>query len=155
MGLGPLTWRNWLPLAWIFVFIVTATSLWGWSTMHFMAVFFLVFAFFKLTDIRGFSMGYADYDLLAMHWHGYGYVYPFLELGFGTAMAAGYVPVWLLWTEFLIMTFSGLGVVRKMLRHELVPCVCLGTWLKLPLTNVTLVENFGMAALALVLAFAK
>lgn len=35
-------------------------------------------------------------------------------------------------------------------------CVCLGTFLKVPLTKVTLVEDFGMAALAaLMLVFAQ
>ncbi len=147
-GLGPLTWRNYVPLALVFAFIIAATVLWGWSAEHFMAVFFLVFAAFKFTNLRGFADGYADYDLLAMHWRAYGFLYPFIELGFGITLAVGYAPAWLLWTEFAVMAFSGIGVVRKLLRHEQVKCVCLGTWLKVPLTVVTLFEDFGMAALA-------
>lgn len=152
-GLGPLTWKNWLPLGGVFAGIVVITVLWGWSTDRLMAVFFIVFAVFKLTDIRGFARGYADYDLLAMRWSGYGVIYPFIELAFGISMAAGYVTLWLLWTEVLVMAFSGLGVIRKLMRHEPVRCVCLGTRLKIPLTFVTLIEDFGMAALALTVIF--
>lgn len=118
---------------------------------YFMAGFFLVFAGFKLMDLPGFVNGYAEYDLLAIRWRGYGYVYPFLELAFGLAMLVGYHPLWILWAEFLLMIFSGVGVARKLARRERFQCACLGTFLKVPLTKVTLVENFGMAFLALVL----
>jgi hypothetical protein len=150
-GLGRLTWRNWLPLAGVFGGIAAVTGLWGWTLEHFMAVFFLVFAAFKLSDLRGFAMGYADYDLAAMRWRAWGYIYPFVELGFGAAMAAGAVSDGLLRAEVAVMAFSGLGVLRKLARHEPVRCVCLGTRLKIPLTFVTLIEDFGMAAGALYL----
>lgn len=150
-GLGALTWKNWIPLAAIFIGIAALTVLWGWSTERFMAVFFIVFACFKLSDIRGFADGYAQYDILSARARAYGFVYPFIELAFGLSMAAGYAPAWLLGTELAVMSFSGLGVVRKLLRHERVQCVCLGTRLKIPLTFVTFIEDFGMAALALTL----
>jgi hypothetical protein len=143
-------WTHWLPIAGVFVFIAVLTALWGWSVERFMAVFFLTFAAFKLSDLRGFATGYAEYDLIAMRWHGWGYLYPFIELGFGIGMALG-APVWLLWTELFVMLVSGIGVVRKLARHEEVQCVCLGTRLKIPLTFVTLIEDFGMAVLALLL----
>lgn len=117
----------------------------------FMAVFFTAFATFKLMDLRGFVDGYATYDLLAMRARWYAYLYPFIELGFGILMIADVQSNALLWSELIIMAFSGLGVVRKLLRHEEVQCVCLGTFLKVPLTFVTLIEDFGMAALALAL----
>ena len=45
----------------------------------------------------------------------------------------------------------GLGVAIKIAKKEPVKCVCLGTFLKIPLTNITLIEDFGMAGLALIL----
>jgi len=167
MGLGPLTWRSYLPLVAVFgvIFAIAgADGLRDWrmgdfvlreTTLTFMAVFFIVFAAFKLTSLKGFVDGYSTYDLLAMRARWYAYLYPFIELGFGLAMIAGFHGTGLLWAEFTVMIFSGLGVARKLLRHELLQCVCLGTWLKVPLTSVTLVEDFGMAALALILAIAK
>lgn len=117
--------------------------------MYFMTGFFLVFAGFKLVDLRGFAEGYSTYDLLAKRWYGYGYVYPFIELGFGLAMLMGYETRALFIAEFVIMAFSGLGVAIKLARKERFQCACLGTFLKVPLTKVTLIEDFGMAALAL------
>jgi hypothetical protein len=51
------------------------------------------------------------------------------------------------------MLFSGLGVVIKLLKHEKFQCACLGTFLKVPLTYVTLIEDFGMAFLAILMLF--
>lgn len=114
----------------------------------FMTGFFLVFAGFKLIDLRGFAEGYATYDLLARKVPAYGYVYPFIELGFGFGML--WAPTWtpLLVAEIVVMAFSGLGVGLKLAKGEKFQCACLGTFLKVPLTKVTLVEDFGMAALA-------
>ncbi|HVZ59099.1 MAG TPA: heavy metal-binding domain-containing protein [Patescibacteria group bacterium] len=118
---------------------------------YFMIGFFLVFSTFKLIDLKGFAKGYATYDLLAMRWEGYGYIYPFLELFFGIGMIYAPQAKVLLIAEIIIMVFSGLGVTSKLLRHEKFTCACLGTFLKVPLTKITLVEDFGMAALALLL----
>lgn len=115
----------------------------------FMAGFFLIFSGFKLIDLKGFSQGYSTYDLLAMRWPAYGYIYPFLELVFGLVMILGIFEKQILFAEIIIMAFSGLGVLLKLLKREKFQCVCLGTFLKVPLTYVTLVEDFGMAALAI------
>lgn len=117
--------------------------------MYFMAGFFLVFAGFKLIDLKGFAEGYSTYDLLAQKWYGYGYLYPFIELSFGLAMLVGYETRALFVAELIVMAFSGIGVMIKIARKERFQCACLGTFLKVPLTNVTLIEDFGMAALAL------
>lgn len=119
----------------------------------FMAGFFLVFAAFKFMDLRGFAEGYGTYDLLAAKVPAYGFVYPFVELGFGLSMLAGVQPTWLLWTEVGVMAFSAAGVLRKLAKGEKFQCACLGTFLKVPLTKVTVVEDLGMAVLALYLLF--
>jgi hypothetical protein len=163
-GLGKLTWRSYLPLIVIIVIITAAAKAsalngfqigdafpWPDFVVNFMAWFFVIFALFKLVDLPGFAGGYSTYDLLAQKWFGYGYLYPFIELGFGLTMLAGFHPDWLLWKEFAVMAFSGLGVAIKLARRERFQCACLGTFLKVPLTKVTLVEDFGMAALALVM----
>ena len=118
---------------------------------NFMTGFFLVFAGFKLIDLKGFKDGYSTYDLLAQRLPVYGYIYPFIELFFGLTMLYGNFSRELLLMEVLVMGFSGLGVTIKLLKKEKFQCVCLGTVLKVPLTKVTLIEDFGMAALALLL----
>lgn len=159
------TWRSYVPLIVIFLLLGAATAVVAWhdqregtfsvaSTIStFMAGFFLVFAGFKLMDLRGFADGYATYDLLAKRVPAYGFVYPFIELGFGLAMLAGIDAPLLLWSEFAVMSFSGVGVAIKLAKHEQFQCACLGTFLKVPLTKVTLIEDFGMAALAAALLY--
>jgi len=164
-GLGPITWKSYLPLAIIIgvillVAFVVAFRNYGLSDLflarfitYFMAGFFLTFSSFKLIDLKGFAAGYSTYDLLAQKFFVYGYLYPFIELFFGLAMIANYPAPWLLWAEIVVMFFSGLGVLIKLAKHEEFQCVCLGTFLKVPLTKVTLVEDFGMAILAVLLLF--
>jgi hypothetical protein len=53
------------------------------------------------------------------------------------------------------MAFSGLGVAIKLARGERFKCACLGTFLKIPLTYVTLIEDFGMALIALIILYAR
>lgn len=158
-GLGILTWKSYIPLIVIISLILVSSIV---STLqdgflvtdfiiNFMIGFFLVFAGFKLLDLKGFAEGYSTYDLLAQKWKTYGYIYPFIELAFGLIMLAGFHPPWLLLTEFVVMVFSGVGVALKIAKREPFICACLGTFLKVPLTKVTLVEDFGMAALALLM----
>lgn len=121
------------------------------SLFYFMSGFFLVFGTFKLIDLKGFVEGYSTYDLLAKRVFAYGYIYPFIELAFGLGMILYSQSKLILLLELLVMSLSGLGVAIKIAKKEKFRCVCLGTFLKVPLTKVTLIEDFGMAALALIL----
>ena len=162
-GLGKITFKSYLPLIVIILMILITShvAMWGEQFSHtqfiinFMTGFFLVFAGFKLMDLKGFADGYSTYDLLASRVKAYGFIYPFIELAFGLLMLAGYHPAGLLWTEFVVMAFSGIGVTIKIAKGEEFQCACLGTFLKVPLTYVTLIEDFGMAILALILIIIK
>lgn len=131
--------------------IQTGSFLWQKSISYFMAGFFLVFSGFKLIDLKGFAQGYSTYDLLAKKVFNYGYIYPFIELAFGIGMIFNYQSKALLLAELILMSFSGVGVAIKLIKKEKIQCVCLGTFLKVPLTKVTLIEDFGMAFLALLM----
>lgn len=122
---------------------------WHEVMMHFMAGFFIVFAAFKLLDLRGFVEGYSTYDLIAQRVPGYAYIYPFLELGLGLVYLGGVNALWLHVFTFILMAINGTGVLIKLAKKEPFQCACLGTFLKVPLTKVTLVEDFGMAIMAL------
>jgi hypothetical protein len=120
----------------------------GETMRYFMAGFFLVFAFFKLLDIRAFASAYAGYDLLAARWHGWGLVYPFVELALGMAYLANYNPVLTSWATIIVMGFSAIGVIRAVLSRTQIQCACLGTVFKLPMSTVTIVEDVGMVLMA-------
>ncbi len=166
-GLGKLTWKSYMPLVVIISVIllvaivisihdsqIGALSLKNFLS-YFMIGFFLTFATFKLIDLPGFVHGYETYDLLAKKVRAYGYIYPFIELFFGLAMILLPFSNPLLMAEVIVMAFSGFGVAIKIAKKEEFMCACLGTFLKVPLTKVTLVEDFGMAALALLMLFIK
>ncbi|MBI1833546.1 MAG: hypothetical protein HYR90_01845 [Candidatus Andersenbacteria bacterium] len=164
-GLGPLTWKNYVPLLVVITLLLTTAGMvayrdvtqgvfsWSATATYFMIGFFLTFGGFKLLDLKGFAEGYSTYDLLSQRFFGYGYVYPFIELFFAFAMILSFQMRAVLWTELIVMIFSGVGVALKMVKREQIHCVCLGTVLKVPLTSVTLIEDFGMAALAALLLF--
>ena len=151
------TWETYKPLALIFLFVAGIAAIasfdaqifsWHQWMRYFMAGFFIVFSFFKFLDLKGFARSYAMYDLLAKQWKGYGYVYPFVELGLGVLyLTAINLPVTHVAT-IIIMGFSSIGVIRNMLSPNQVQCACLGTVFKLPLGNVTLVEDLLMVAMA-------
>jgi len=150
-------WETYKPLVLIFLFVAGIAAIasfdaqafsWHHWMRYFMAGFFIVFSFFKFLDLKGFARSYAMYDLLATQWKGYGYVYPFIELGLGVLyITAIHLPATHVAT-IVIMGFSSIGVIRNMLSPNQVQCACLGTVFKLPLGNVTLVEDLLMVAMA-------
>jgi len=164
-SLGISRYKDYIPLAIIVCLILLTTLVLSLSDLqagnfsapatlsYFMIGFFLVFAGFKLMDLKGFAEGYSTYDLLARKIFAYGYVYPFIELFFGLAMIINPTSVPILLAEIGVMSFSGLGVTIKLMKKETFQCACLGTFLKVPLTKVTVIEDFGMVALALVMLF--
>jgi hypothetical protein len=162
-GLGVLTSKSYMPIIAILKVLFLASIVISINDAklgvfslpkiisYFMIGFFLTFATFKLMDLKGFAEGYSTYDLLAQKWLGYGYIYPFIELFFGLAMILMPFSRGLLWAELIVMAFSGLGVAIKIAKKEEFMCACLGTFLKVPLTKITLIEDFGMELLALIL----
>ena len=144
-----------LILVFAYILLVCFTVEWvnGGFELHrfmpnFMAGFFLVFSFFKLLDLAGFASSYAMYDLLAKRLPNYGYIYPFLELGLGTAYLLAYKPVLINSITFAVMAFSSIGVILAVMNKQKIRCACLGTGFNLPMTTVTIIEDLLMAAMA-------
>lgn len=115
----------------------------------FMGSFFLAFGLFKLLDLKGFAVSYMGYDIIARRLSWYGYLYPFIEL----ALALGYFTNWLFtdWFTLILMAIGSIGVFKELLRGSKIKCACLGTYIKLPLTTVSLVEDVVMGLMALLM----
>ena len=128
-----------------------ARSDWSWHSFmnDFMAGFFLVFSFFKLLDLRGFADAYRSYDIVARAWKPWGFVYPFVELSLGVAYLARWNPQATNIITVVLMLVGSIGVLRALLSRTSIRCACLGTAIKLPMTTVTLIEDLGMAAMAI------
>lgn len=145
------------PLLLIIAFIILVTTLaqtgtqFDWSVWmrHFMAGFFIVFAFFKLLDIKSFANSYAMYDLLAMRVRAYGLVYPFIELGLGIAYLIDWQPVFTNSITLIVMLFSSIGVINSVMHQQKIRCACLGSVFNLPMSTVTIIEDLSMALMAL------
>ncbi len=118
---------------------------------YFMAGFFLVFSFFKLLDLSAFASAYANYDLIAKRWRGWGFVYPFAELTLGACYLSNIGGQILHMVTFLLMSFSAIGVIQSVLNKTKIRCACLGTVFQLPMSTITIVEDLGMALMALLM----
>lgn len=152
-------WQTYKPLLLVFAFITGVSLLTAYddnsllphtAMNNFMAGFFLVFAFFKLLDLRGFADSYSSYDLLAGKWYGYGFIYPFIELALGIAYLVHWQPFYTNLATIVIMGFSSIGVIRSVVHKREIQCACLGAVFNLPMSTVTIVEDMLMVAMALV-----
>jgi hypothetical protein len=115
---------------------------------HFMAGFFIVFAFFKLLNLRGFAQSYRMYDIVAARWKGWGFIYPFVELALGVAYLIQWNPAYTNWITILVLGVSSIGVIKSNLNKKKIKCACLGDVFNLPMSTVTIVEDLSMVAMA-------
>ena len=151
-------WGAYLPLLVIVAITLLAASakqmayLEGWSVgvwmRDFMGFFLLVFAMFKFFDLRGFADGFQTYDLIAKSFRPYAYLYPFIELALGLAYLAAWTPPGVYGATVLVSGLGSVGVIRALRKGRDVNCACMGTFLKVPLSTVALIEDLGMAAMA-------
>jgi len=119
------------------------------SGMHaFMGYFFIFLSIFKFFDLHGFVKGFSTYDIVAKKYHAYGYAYPFIELLLGIAYLTGFHLFFVNILTFFIMLIGGIGVLNSIRFGHRIECACLGTALHVPLSTVSVLENFGMGAMA-------
>lgn len=150
------TLKDFAPLI-VMTLIVTAltvvgTSMWNIPAMQaFMGFFFLTFGALKVMRLKDFAQAYQMYDLVAMKSKTYALLYPFIEIGFGIAYISGWELRAVAVATILVMLIGALGVYKKLRQKEKVPCACLGTVFKVPMTWVTLIEDLLMAAMAALL----
>ena len=152
---SPSKLKQLFPLFLIFGFIIETTVLIHWSTWNmtammydFMGMFFMVFSFFKMLHIKGFQASFKVYDPLTAAWPAYGFIYPFIEFALGACYIRDFVPDWVLWFTIVILGITTVGVVKTLLKKRAIQCACLGSVLKLPMTEATFIENAIMIVMA-------
>jgi cation transport ATPase len=146
------------PLFLIFGYIIAASVLinfksWNWSDsmLDFMGLFYIVFSFFKLLDLKGFPESFKMYDPLAKAIPAYGWVYPFIETALGIMFLMRIqIPLALVIT-LIILGITTIGVTKTLLDKKAIQCACLGTALKLPMTKATFIENSIMIVMAVIM----
>jgi len=138
------------PVLLIFAYLMVVTLLIQWVSggfdlstwmRHFMGGFFLVFSFFKLLNLKGFADSYAMYDIIAMRFKGWGFVYAFLELGLGLAFITNFYPTVTCLAMVVLMSVSIIGVLQSVLNKRKIKCACLGDVFNLPMSTITIIED--------------
>lgn len=122
----------------------------AWLVETFIAFSMCVLAIQKLRDLSAFSLQFITYDLLAMKYVRYAYVYAFLEAFAGIGMLAR-GPAWLIATPALFIgTVGAISVIKAvyMDKREL-KCACVGGNSNVPLGFVSLTENLMMVGMAI------
>ena len=146
------------PLFIIFGYITIASFLmhyknWDWSSfmLDFMGLFYVVFSFFKILDLKGFPESFKMYDPLAKQILFYAKIYPFLELALGILFLMRIqIPMALIVT-IIILGITTIGVTKTLLNKKAIQCACIGTALKLPMTKATFIENTIMIVMAIIM----
>lgn len=146
------------PLLLILLYLFTTATLlnyksWNWSEfmLDFMGLFYVVFSFFKFLDYKGFPNSFKMYDPLAKRFSFYAWCYPFIETALGIMFLLRLEIKWALGITLLILGITTFGVIKTLLSKKEIQCACLGTALKLPMTEATLIENAIMIIMAVVM----
>lgn len=146
------------PLFLIFGYITMSSILLNYKPwngkgfmLDFMGLFYIVFSFFKLLDLKGFPQSFIMYDPLAKAIPMYALVYPFIEVALGLLfLLRVQIPMALIIT-IIVLGITTFGVTKSLLDKKSIQCACLGTALKLPMTKATFIENSVMIIMAVVM----
>jgi len=115
-----------------------------------MGSIYIIFAILKLVNLSKFAEIFQKYDIISKNVPAYSYLYPFIELSLGIAFLKKYQLDRLHITSLLIMSISIVSVVISMINGEKLRCGCLGSFFHIPLSYVTLSENFAMIAMSII-----
>ncbi len=152
--------KTYKPILLVFAYLLGVALLSGFtmesfnvmiSMNVFMGGFFLVFSFFKLLDLKGFAYSYMSYDIIAKKWAAWGFIYPFIELTLGFAYLFHFNSTITNIVTVVVMGVSSVGVIQSLLAKKKFQCACLGTVFNLPMSNITLIEDLLMVAMAAIM----
>ncbi len=120
------------------------------TVMMFIAISMCALAIQKLRDLYAFSNQFITYDLLAMKWVRYAYIYPFVEMLAGVCMIAGVFTLIAAPAALFIGTIGAISVIKAVYidKREL-KCACAGGDSNVPLGFISLTENLMMVAMAI------
>ena len=115
----------------------------------FMGLFFIVFSFFKFLDYTSFPSSFQQYDPIAKKSRLYAFAYPFIETLLGLCFLFQFKMEAAATLTLVLLGATSMGVLQSLRKKQTITCACLGTVLKLPMTEATLIENLLMILMAL------
>jgi|TARA_B110000285_G_scaffold233671_1_gene308175 copper chaperone CopZ len=146
------------PLLLILFYLTTAVILFHYKDLDlneimidFMGLFFIVFSFFKMLDLKNFPTSFSMYDPLAKKLHFYGWIYPFIETTLGLMFLMRIEILSAIIITVIVLGITTVGVTKTLIDKQSIQCACLGTALKLPMTEATFIENILMLSMSIFL----
>lgn len=125
------------PLLLIFLYVFVAAFLLNYkqwdinnAMLDFMGLFYIIFSFFKLLDLKGFPESFRMYDPLAKAIPFYAKVYPFLELVLGLLFLMRIKIVLALVATIAILGITTIGVTKTLLDKKKHPLCLFGNRIK-------------------------
>lgn len=147
-------WSYW-PIALMYI-LATVVSLYSiqWHAYpdfmsHLMGWVLIFFGAIKLSDVVGFADGFAKYDPFAKRSVTYAQSYPFLEITLGVLFILQLLILPATLITLFMYSASLFGAVQSLIKKEALHCVCLGTYFKLPLSTITIIEATFMTLMCL------
>ena len=119
----------------------------------YMGLFFMLFSFLKLLNIKGFSLTFSRYDLLGKNIPGFAISYPFLEFCLGVAFLTNSLLIAANLATLIFMISQSIGVGTVLRKKEIIQCACLGSSINLPVSYLTLIENLVMVSMSSYMLF--
>ena len=119
----------------------------NWFTTY-MGIFFIIFSFLKLLNVKGFSITFSKYDIFAKKIPMFSVSYPFIELLLGVAFLTQTLLIPANILTLIFMVSQSIGVIKVLHRKQEIQCACLGSSINLPISYITLLENIVMILMA-------
>ena len=104
-----------------------------------------------MLDLKNFPISFSMYDPLAKKIRFYGWIYPFIEIFLGLLFLMRIKLLSALVMTIIILGITTIGVIKTLVNKKNIQCACLGTALKLPMTEATLIENALMLSMSIFL----
>ena len=125
-----------------------------WDHKHLMnnimGCIFILFGFLKIVNLPKFVPIFNNYDIISQKLPSYGYLYPFIEIALGIAYLKKYKLHNVNSITIILMIISFISVVISIRKGQNLRCGCLGSFLHIPLSYVTLSENIVMGLMSAV-----
>jgi hypothetical protein len=104
-----------------------------------------------MLDLKNFPTSFSMYDPLAKKLHFYGWIYPFIETTLGLMFLMRIEILSAIIITVIVLGITTVGVTKTFIDKQSIQCACLGTALKLPMTEATFIENILMLSMSIFL----
>jgi hypothetical protein len=145
----------------VLLYVLAGIFAFGMTRLHVHAVFmvqlmgFIIFFFglIKMNDPKGFATSFAKYDPFAKFSSLYAKLYPFIEILLGSIFIFQILLLPTTVVTFVVYIVTLYGAWKSITSKEELYCACVGTYFKLPLSKVSIVESSIMVGMCIYMVF--